>query len=318
MLIIMDKLDYISEMNHILSDVDTYQVLQNNPTNVFKRELDKLVAKGFSSFILNKKEKAYLVPAAPRIPAIYHLPKIHKDPLKPPGRPIVSGIDSITSQIGRYIDYYLQPLVKLTPSYLKDTTSTIQLLEGIDIKGDYLLATVDVALLYTCIPQQLGVQAVTHFLDQDHSITDVQKAFIVELLEFATTHNYFWFNQNFFLQKRGVAMGAKFAPSLANLFMAKLEEDVVYFERNPSLVLWARYIDNVLLLWDDSSEALGEFFFSLNNNYLGLSFSFDCSPTKVNFLDLEIELKSRQFKFQTHFKTTDRNSFIPTDSQLSP
>lgn len=45
-----------------------------------------------------------------------------------------------------------------------------------------------------------------------------------------------------------------------------------------------------------------------------ISLTFECRATKVNFLDLEIELESRQFKFQTHFKTTDRNSFIPTDS----
>lgn len=160
---IMDKPKSIAEMNRILADQDTYQELPNNSTNKFKKELDSLVTKGIQSQILNKKERAYLIPAAPRIPTIYHLPKIHKDPLHPPGWPIVSGIVSTTSRIGRYIDFFLQPLVKLTPSYLKDTTSTIKLLESVDIQGDYLLATADVALLYTCIPQHLGIEAVTHF-----------------------------------------------------------------------------------------------------------------------------------------------------------
>lgn len=35
---------------------------------------------------------------------------------------------------------------------------------------------------------------------------------------------------------------------------------------------------------------------------------------QVNFLDLEIEIIDKQFKFQTYFKPTDRNGFIPTDS----
>ncbi|XP_073468934.1 uncharacterized protein [Aquarana catesbeiana] len=37
-------------------------------------------------------------------------------------------------------------------------------------------------------------------------------------------------------------MGAKFAPSLANLFMGKWEEDVIYANKRPELVLWASSI----------------------------------------------------------------------------
>lgn len=79
-IIVMNKSDYISEMPRILSDQDTYAELPSNPTNGYKRDLTTLVKKGFDRQILNKKEKAYLIPTAPRIPIIYHLPKIHKDP----------------------------------------------------------------------------------------------------------------------------------------------------------------------------------------------------------------------------------------------
>lgn len=200
-IVMMDKSDYVTEMYRILEDHDTYKELPSNPTNQFKKDLDKLVTKGFEAQILNKREKAYLVPTAPRIPTIYYLPKIHKDPLHPPGRPTVSGIDSITSRIGQYIDFYLQLLVKQTPSYLKDTTDTIKLLESVNIQGDYLLATTDVASLYTCIPHNLGIEAVTHFLDRDPSLTGRQSRYIIELLQFATTHNYFWFDNKFFCNR---------------------------------------------------------------------------------------------------------------------
>lgn len=68
------------------------------------------------------------MPSVPRVPVMYYLPKIHKNLLKPPGRPIISGIDSVTARIGRYVDDFLQPLVTATPSYLKDTTQVINLL----------------------------------------------------------------------------------------------------------------------------------------------------------------------------------------------
>ena len=109
-------------------------------------------------------------------------------------------------------------------------------------------------------------------------------------------------------------MGAKFAPSLANLFMGKWEEDVVYANRRPELVLWARYIDDVLLLWRGSRESLDAFMNSLNLNDRGIEFKYEADQGKINFLDLEIRVEGGQFVTSTYFKSTDRNSFIPRDS----
>lgn len=54
--------------------------------------------------------------------------------------------------------------------------------------------------------------------------------FILELLRFGIEHYYFYFGEDllFCLQKTGVAMGAKFAPSLANLSMAFWENEAIY------------------------------------------------------------------------------------------
>lgn len=125
----------------------------------------------------------------------------------------------MTSRIGRYIDFHLQPLVKSMPSYLKDTKDTIALLQQVNYSED-LLVTADVTALYTCIPHDLGLSAIELYLSRSKCIPRIQKIFIMDLLHCATKHNYFWYNNNFFLQQKGVAIGPKFAPSLANLFMA--------------------------------------------------------------------------------------------------
>lgn len=67
----------------------------------------------------------------------------------------------------------------------------------------------------------MGFNAEHFYLSKENTLPNIQKQFIMELLSFATSHNFFWFNGQFYLQKKGVAMGAKFAPSLANSFMAK-------------------------------------------------------------------------------------------------
>lgn len=107
--------NYHLEMTKILSDTETYVCLPKNPTSDFKKALVDLIDTGSQLGILYKKERSYLLPVAPRIPIIYYLPKVHKDAKRPLGRPIISDIDSVTSRIGCYIDFYLQPIVKSIP-----------------------------------------------------------------------------------------------------------------------------------------------------------------------------------------------------------
>lgn len=96
-IVILDRKDYMQEMYRIIGDVETYTPLPSNPNDRYKGILEKIVMKGFDCDILNKKEKAFLVPKAPKIPILYYLPKVHKSLTCPLGRPIVSGIDSVTS-----------------------------------------------------------------------------------------------------------------------------------------------------------------------------------------------------------------------------
>lgn len=269
-IVVMDKSSYVSEMNRILSDTDTYIPLSHDPIFKYKKELTGLIEVGFRNKLLNKKEKDFLIPLAPRKPIIYFLPKVHKCLVNPPGRPIISGLDSITSRIGKYIDGFLQPLVSGTPSYIKDSAQVVRTFENLEWKEGYIMATADVASLYTIISHLDGLEAVEQFLNRDAELIPAQRDFILDLLRYAMTHNYFWFGGVHYLQNRGVAMGAKFAPSMANLFMAKWEED-------------------------GDMTSLTTFMHQLNDNPLGIVLQFESSTGKINFLDLTIQVKDGAF-----------------------
>lgn len=102
-------------------------------------------------------------------------------------------------------------------------------------KESYILSTADVTSLYTIIFHQHGSEAVDTFLRRDTGLLSIQKDFVLRLIDFTMSHSYFWFGSSFYVQNRGVVMGAKFAPSMANMFMAKWEEDVIYANRRPEL-----------------------------------------------------------------------------------
>ena len=71
-------------------------------------------------------------------------------------RPIVSSCESPTENISQFVDYWLQPIMKNLPSYLKDTSHLINELKQISIKPSTNLVTVDVKSFYTCIPHVDG------------------------------------------------------------------------------------------------------------------------------------------------------------------
>ena len=60
---------------------------------------------------IDKRRHTYLLCMSPKPGKFYLLPKIHKNVLPPPGRPIVSQIGSPTEKISGYLDFFLQPLL---------------------------------------------------------------------------------------------------------------------------------------------------------------------------------------------------------------
>ncbi|XP_041422161.1 uncharacterized protein LOC121394669 [Xenopus laevis] len=115
-------------------------------------------------------------------------------------------------------------------------------------------------------------------------------------------------------------MGTRFAPSYANLHMGYWEECHVlpYLELGASLVLWRRYIDDIVLVWRGSASSLCEYVASLNQNDLNIDLSLTYSYEKINFLDLEIYSKDTQLHFKTFFKEVDANNYVLPYSNHHP
>lgn len=127
-----------------------------------------------------------------------HIAKVHKDMEKPPGRPIIAGIDSLTSNLGSYIDHFLQRLVTSLPSYIKDSGHALEILSAYTWEKGYRWLSLDVASLYTSIQHEFGLRAIKYYLAEAHLFNHMQAQFIYEYIEFTLTHNYFSFIDSFY------------------------------------------------------------------------------------------------------------------------
>jgi len=105
--------------------------------------------------------------------------------------PIVSSCGSPTENISQFIDYWLQPIMKKLPSFMKDTTAFINQLNETVIEPDTLLVTIDVKSLYNCIPHKKGMLACSKALNDAKANNPSQPNTdaLISLLEILTYSN---------------------------------------------------------------------------------------------------------------------------------
>ena len=323
--VIMDKIDYINEGVRQLSNSNHYKKIEEpvypNISPKINQILDDLYHNGF----LDKKQIQYLKPPeAPRERRLYLLPKIHKDQINwhnnmttPPGRPIVSDCSSDTYRIAEYIDYYLAPLATSHPSYIRDTPDFIDKLSKVNTARDSFLITIDVDSLYTNIDNKDGISAINQqfILNPDEKRPDKE---ILELLKLSLENNDFMFNEEWYLQIWGTAMGKKFAPNYANIFLANWEKEALKkCSKLPDC--YFRYLDDIFIIWSHTKEEFWQFFNTLNSHHPTIKLKASISEISIDFLDVTIFKGQRFTKYQrldtkVFFKPTDTHQLLHKSS----
>lgn len=182
--VIMDPQAYENEIKRQLEDDTVYKPLQSDPTWSIRKILESIVKPAFKEGLISHDLYEFLLPTHTRIPVLYILPKIHKDKHSPPGRPIVSGRDSIFVPTAKLLDRVLSPLVKTTPSYIKDSGDFLTKIGDLpQIQDGCILVTWDVTSLYTSIPHVAGIEAALNLIKNCHEYSEAQIAFFEKLFK---------------------------------------------------------------------------------------------------------------------------------------
>lgn len=289
--VILDRDQYLWEGYRQLNDKNYYTKLQN-PIYIETTPLViKIAQKLYEKKFINAKQRAYLIgDSEPRARRFYMLPKIHKDPAKwslphaiPPGRPIVSDCSSETYYTAEYLDHFLNPLSIRHPAYVKDTYDFVQKIKAIKVPQNAILFTMDVDSLYTNIDIKEGIQAIKNAFSKHPDKKRPDKE-LLQLLEINLTRNDFEFNGEFYLQIKGTAMGKKFAPAYANIYMAEWEASALATcQKRPTH--YYRYLDDIWGLWTHPEEDFDTFLATLNNHNASIKLKAITNVHKIDFLD---------------------------------
>ncbi|XP_072050085.1 uncharacterized protein [Amphiura filiformis] len=119
---------------------------------------------------------------------------------------------------------------------------------------DECLVSFDVTALFTCVPVDESLVIVKDLLTADTTLesrTNLSPQQVTDLLSTCLKTTYFVYNDKFYVQREGAAMGSPVSPIIANLFMENFEEKALQSCANPPKY-WGRYVDDIMVIMDNA------------------------------------------------------------------
>ena len=247
---------------------------------------------------------------------LYLLPKIHKRLSNVPGRPVISNCGTPTEKTSEFLDYHLKPIMQKGKSYIKDSGDFINKIKSIEnIPEGSILVTADAVGLYPSIPHEAGLNALRETLESREN-KFIKTEDLIKMASFVLKNNIFEFNGKVKQQISGTAIGTKFAPAYASIFMDKIENDFLKTQQNTPLV-WYRFIDDVFFIWTHGEQKLKSFLESLNTFHPNIKFTHESSKECISFLDLSVSLSGNKLSTDLYIKPTDRHQYLHYSSSHS-
>ncbi len=234
-------------------------------------------------------------------------------------RPIVAGPACATHRLSNFCDILLKPFVPKIKSHIRDTNDFLGKLPT-QVEEDSFLVTFDVKNLYGSIPHDLGLEAITFWLDKHPELTQSRfsKDFILDSIKIILENNVFHFDGQYYQQMKGTAMGTKLGPTYATLVMGylelklyeKMKEDYGESVADKFIQLWKRFLDDCFIIWNTRDCSLEDLLTRLNSLHSSLIFTMNASREKLPFLDVLVMKNRCKISTDIYHKPTDSKNYL--------
>ena len=131
----------------------------------------------------------------------------------------------------------------------------------------------DVTSLYKNIPREKGITTVCEACEEFYEENPpIPTRYLREILSLILQENSFQFNGKDYLQTHGTAMGTKMAVAFANIFMARLEKEILR-QSTTKPIFWKRFIDAVISMWNTSRDKIEDLLVKSNSFHPTIKFT---------------------------------------------
>ena len=307
-IVIMDKQEYISKVEDILSDQTKFTAITEEAHKVVTRAEDRLI----NLLRTLKKDKIitsdtykYIYPSGSSPGIMYATPKTHKKRDQgTPVRPILASIGTFNYNLAKFFVPLLDPLTR-NEYTIKDSFELVNEITQLEI-DNFVMASFDIESLFTNIPLAETVSIISDSLFEDtEKFNNFNKSQFTKLLNLAVNDSPFFFNDKLYIQRDGMAMGSALGPTFANCFLC-------YHEKNwladcPSdfkPLFYRRFVDDTLLLFRDHSH-INKFLTYLNKKHDNINFTVEHETDgKLPFLDILLTKNTNSISTSVYRKPT--------------
>ena len=208
--------------------------------------------------------------------------------------------------LAKFLDKLMKPY--LPKQYILDSTSHfIDKLKQFPSKEKQVMVSFDVVSLFTNVPltETVNLIADCGYAETNDSIPLFTKDIFIKLMNLATK-GLFLYKEVLYQQIDGVTMRSPLGPTLANFFMANLENKLLQKKSDANPKLYLRYVDDIFAIFEDQrSSTIPLTLSDVTNRSLVCIFLFPtliciyCESLKVLFDVIQKLLRFGKFGFLT-------------------
>ncbi|XP_023240403.1 uncharacterized protein LOC111638866 [Centruroides sculpturatus] len=245
---------------------------------------------------------------SPDTPKLFGFAKTHKSGQQI--RPVVDKNRAPTQQLEKLTHSLISPYLHDYP-YAVNSSEQLAYLKQVDNPPQFL-TVFDFKSLYPSILLPPTFCALRDLLFRIVNDANLQQQ-ILEMTHLLCYNSLFQFRGKTYMQSRGVPMGSPIAGDLCELVIRQLEERVLPLHIS-NIILYRRYIDDILILWKVKPD-ISAFLELVNDNRYGLTLELDqAHDRQVHFLDISIKVDGKRIQTEVYRKLIAEPLYIPTTS----
>lgn len=313
-IVLLDKNLYIEKVENFLTLQD-FSPIPNNPTIAFFASLKKTLSITNETLKFFNSDKSKLYSMNSQTPLLYGLPKIHKENC--PIRPVVSYSNSPAYKLASWLNKIIVSYTKFSSKYaINNSFEFTDNLKDIFIPNDSILVSFDVKNLFPSIPPDDCIELLRSLLFSESDIPTYHILNLCVLVDTVLKQNFFQFNNKFYSQQSGLAMGSPLSPLLSEIFMSNLESKIETHPFFNKIIHFSRYVDDTFVIFNGTVDELHSLFSFLNSLNPSVVFTMELeSDGAIPFLDILVQRgNNHKLDFSIYHKPTTTDSVIPYHS----
>jgi transposase-like protein len=313
--VILYLTDYFAKIQTFITE-NQFLTLHKDPTNSFQKQV-KTAIKLCKSILLPHSEKS-LIHMNPTAPCIRGLPKIHKPDC--PVRPIINWRNAPAYKLARTLNSLLKFYIPLPNVFtIKNSVHLINELQAFPCTPSTKFASFDITNMYPNIPTDELIPIIQHMSTHNHLDTNITQH-LLTLTSTILAQNYFTFQDTYYLQTTGLAMGAPTSALLSEIYLQYFEHTVLINALvRFNILQHYRYVDDIIVLYDDTTTDIFDVYDHINTLSPTLKFTLELETQhQLNFLDLTLRNQNGTINFNIYRKPVTTDIIIPATSSHPP